>query len=239
MVDLNTVSLSPKKILHFTVFERVSWGLGWGTIFIFKMLFDHTLQEVLLRLPKNKCTFSVMLWLLLTIGMKHTWSIMLLSPCLNVQLLEGDGDRFKVTFGIRQVMVGRRKGCMWGGLTSIFIDILYENVWKSKSNLKSLWSTSACSTSYVLVTQHTCGILSVLTFLTKFYGNNSFSLRRGKDPMILLVWILHCLIRNGKMYHFTVKILENLYCSLRMGWKKAESRKTGIKEMTAVAVSNF
>lgn len=57
MVNLNTVSLSPKKILHFTLFERVGYGLGWGAFFLFKMLFDHSLQEVLLRLPKNKCTF--------------------------------------------------------------------------------------------------------------------------------------------------------------------------------------
>jgi len=61
MVNLDTVSLSPKNILHFTLFERAGYRLGWVAFFLFKMLFDHTLQEVLLRLPKNKCTFSVML----------------------------------------------------------------------------------------------------------------------------------------------------------------------------------
>lgn len=61
MVNLNTVSLSPKKILHFTLFERARYTWGWGAFFLFKMLFDHTPQEVLLRLLKNKCTFSVML----------------------------------------------------------------------------------------------------------------------------------------------------------------------------------
>lgn len=41
MVNLSTVSLSPKKILHFTLFERVGYELGWGAFFLFKM-FDHT-----------------------------------------------------------------------------------------------------------------------------------------------------------------------------------------------------
>lgn len=61
MVNLNTVSLSPKNILHFSLSERAGYRLDWGASFLFKMLFDHTLQEVLIRLPKNKCTFSVML----------------------------------------------------------------------------------------------------------------------------------------------------------------------------------
>lgn len=135
--------------------------------------------------------------------------VVLLSPCLNVQLLEGNGDHFKVTSSIRQVIVGRRKGCMWGGLTSIFINILYENVWKSKNNL-NFWSTSGCSTSCLLVTPYTCGIFFILTFPSFMFTTTSVLGEWEGFYGTASVRILNCFVRNGKIYLFTLKILDKL-----------------------------
>lgn len=68
-------------------------------------------------------------------------------------------------------------GDVWVGFFYIFVSIFIWNVWKSKGCLSTFFN-SAHSTRFISIEHKMCalGVGSMLTFLTKFCGKNSWEI---------------------------------------------------------------